>query len=202
MEKDVTQQQGRITDNLARIIQIVQVEGRSGELRVGRGEGINAEIGSIGFTNGQIVFAQIGSYMGPDALNILINWGKCVFVFIPHLTTGPLQRQTGPIQSQRETSPIVPQMRQLSPPQTDQPNAASANSAVPLTAVPRATMSVMKAIGIIEKAGLPRLYRQVILAIDGRQAVGELIRSINCTPEEMSQILQTLEELTIIRVVR
>ncbi|GHO74129.1 hypothetical protein KSD_19000 [Ktedonobacter sp. SOSP1-85] len=63
-------------------------------------------------------------------------------------------------------------------------------------------MSVMKAIGIIEKAGLPRLYRQVILAIDGRQAVGELIRSINCTPEEMSQILQTLEELTIIRVVR
>ena len=201
MEKDVTQQQRRITDNLARIIQIVQIEGRTGELRVRRGEGINAEIGSIGFTNGQIVFSQIGSYMGPDALNILVNWGKCVFVFIPHLTTGPLQ-QTGPIQSQRETSPIVPQLRQLSPPQTDQPNVASANSAFPLTAVPRATMSVMKAIGIIEKAGFPRLYRQVILAIDGRQAVGELIRSVNCTPEEMSQILQTLEELTIIRVVR
>ncbi|GHO66667.1 hypothetical protein KSC_055590 [Ktedonobacter sp. SOSP1-52] len=201
MEKDVTQQQGRITDNLSRIIQIIQVEGRTGELRVGRGEGINAEIGSIGFTNGQIVFAQVGSYIGPDALNIMIGWGKCVFVFIPHLTTGPLQ-QTGPIPSQRETSPVIPQLRQSAPQQGGQPAAASGNNAFPLTAVPRATMSVMKAIGVIEKAGLPRLYRQVILAIDGRQAVGELIRSINCTPEEMNQILQTLEELTIIRVVR
>lgn len=202
MEKDVTQQQGRIADNLARIIQIIQVEGRTGELRVRRGEGINAEIGSIGFTNGQIVFAQIGSYMGPDALNILIGWGKCVFVFIPHLTTGSLQQQTGPIQRQRETSPVIPQLRQSASQQGEQPDVANANNAFPLTAVPRATMSVMKAIGIIEKAGLPRLYRQVILAIDGRQAVGELVRSVNCTPEEMSQILQTLEELTIIRVVR
>jgi Mn-dependent DtxR family transcriptional regulator len=62
-------------------------------------------------------------------------------------------------------------------------------------------MSVVKAVGMIERAGLPRTYRKLILLIDGQRSIGELAITMNCQPSEMKQMLQELERLTVIRVV-
>ena len=79
---------------------------------------------------------------------------------------------------------------------------SDALGSLPLTAVPRATMSIMKAIASAERAGLPPLCRSIILAIDGRTTVRELVERIGCTPQEMSFALLGMERLAIVRITR
>ena len=63
-------------------------------------------------------------------------------------------------------------------------------------------MSVLKAVKAIEMAGLPRPYRQLILLIDGQRSLEELIVTLGMEPGEVSQMLQTLEQLKVIRLLR
>jgi Domain of unknown function (DUF4388) len=241
VEKYVSQQQGSITDSLVSVIQFIQKDGRTGELRVGRGEGVNTEIGSIVFNNGQVVSAQLGAYTGPAALNILMTWGRCVFIFSPVTSPGiPLQSspaldrrvppqsspaldrrvppqsspsldrrvplQSSPSLDRRESQPLesFPPIRRPgnSSPSLERQSGALPGMSIPLIAIPRLTMSIVKSIAAVEQAGLPRAYRRVVLLIDGRHSVNDLIISIGCTPEEMQQILQTLERITVVRIAR
>jgi len=221
----VSQQQKKITDSLISVIQTIQTGQWTGELRAQRDDGLNTEIGSIMFVDGQIVAAQIGSYQGMLAFNVLKTWGRSVFTFTPNTPpplsrwnsstlklpdgfetpppiTGPQRPVTGPQPS------ITGSQRPVTGPQpsiTGPQRAISApqqGTGLSLTAIPRATMSIIKARGIIEKAGLSRTYRQLILLIDGQRSVGDLTITMGCTPLEMQQMLQQLEALSIIRIPR
>ncbi len=211
MEKNVPQQQGKITDNLASVIQIIRVESGTGELRAMRGEGIESERGSIKFVNGQIVYAQVGPYQGPTAFNILNTWGRCVFFFfavnmqhsgsLPALLPEPPQQH-----SPRDTTsvgilPFTGGQTPLPIPQEHQPELPPATT-IPSTAIPRATMSAVKAVALIEKAELPRTYRQIFLLINGRRSVHDLIIRAGCAPEDMYRVLETFEKLAVIRIIQ
>jgi hypothetical protein len=97
------------------------------------------------------------------------------------------------------TDPFL-SIRRFRSPSTGPQLPVSPSGPLSLAAIPRATMSVVKAIAAIEKAGLPRTYRQVILKVDGRNTVNDLIGLSGCSLEEMQQILYTLEKLMIIRI--
>jgi len=311
----VSQQQGRITENLMNVIRSIQRDGITGELRVGRGEGAQMEYGSITFINGQVVSAQLGSYTGVTAFNILATWGRCLFVFgqsapastsLPSSSNWPNQSASGGVRPGNAGHGIVPSQGNSNAPRQDvswpgnpriapeqsnvnRPNQHTSsvswpgagnpasgpgitppaqsnpgwlkqpvsnaswpgnqnpdyqNSSspgldrqnqdtplpsealsplrrsgpvpavrppstnpgmpvpIPLTAIPRATMSVVKAVGAIERAGLPRSYRQLILKIDGRNTINDLIGLAGHPPEALDQMLHDLENMMIIRIPR
>ena len=212
----MSQQQGRITDSLASVVQFIQAEHKTGELRVQRDEGRGLEQGTIIFMDGRIVYAQTGPYQETRALEVLQTWGRCIFLFSQHPTmnnnethlpaspsqTSPVQHS--PAQGPRDVQPFGPfpsaQRTPPTPAHYSRPSETHPNLAMPLTVIPRATMSVIKAIKLIEKEGLPRTYRQIFLLIDGQQNVNDLLRLTNgtVTPEEVVTILRTLENLTVI----
>jgi len=249
----VSQQQENLTDSLISVIQAIQTGRGTGELRAQRDDGSSMEIGSILFINGQIVAAQIGSYNGMVAFNMLKTWGRCVFIFIQNpppqpspqnrpsgrtplfetspSITGPQASVTGarpPVTGARPMgarpvtgsqtsvtgphSPITgPQpsitgsQSSITGPQTPlpaQPRVQHPDAGLLLTSIPRATMSILKARGIIEQAGLSRIHRQLILLIDGQRSVSELTIAIGCPPQDMRQMLQELEALSVIRIPR
>ncbi len=210
----MSQHQKKTTDSLISVIQAIQTGQWTGELRAQRDDGLNTEIGSIVFMNGQVVAAQIGSYQGMQAFNMLKMWGRSVFAFTPHTplplspwnnsapmqtppppVTGPQQAVTGPQQAVTGPQNAITGSQRALP-------AWQQNTGLSLTAVPRATMSILKARRIIEQSGFPRTYRQLILLIDGQRSVGDLIMALSCTPLEMQQMLQQLESLSIIRIPR
>jgi hypothetical protein len=201
----VSQQPARITDNLTSVIQVIQKGRESGELRAKLDDEASKEVGTIVFANGQIVAAQVGPYQGVEAFNILKSWSRCVFVFVRDAPTARLP-QSGPLPQSSGQTPFERRMPTTGPQQsvngsrTPLPEPPS-DSTLSLTFVPRATMSVVKAIGIIERAGLSRTYRQLILLVDGRRSIGELAITMSCPHQEMRQMLQELERLTIIRIV-
>ena len=256
----MSQQQGRVTDNLANIIQRIQLEHRTGELHVKRLDGQTIEQGSITFIDGRAVRAQLGSYQDATAFNILCTWKQCIFIFatqssgsyqlpspsqkipLPPNNTAPnsgsLDRfsptQTAPLKDypQSQTSPLnnlsssgtysLPsQNSPISRPEWTQPlegfpssarNTSASpesdkqrsihplTSSIPLTVVPRATMSVVKAIGLINKAALPRTCRQILLLIDGQHSVNEIIIMANMPSEETIKALNALEKLSVITI--
>lgn len=217
----MSQQQKKTTDSLISVIQTIQTGQWTGELRAQRADGLNTEIGSIVFVNGQIVAAKVGSHQGLLAFNILKTWRRSVFTFTPN-TPPPLSQSNSSAlkpPDRYETPPPVtgPQrsitgpQRPITGPQSSITGITGSQRAIPaqqqgaglsLTAVPRATMSIIKARGIIEKAGFSRSYRQLILLIDGQRSVGDLIIAMGCTSLEMQQMLQQLEALSVIRVPR
>ncbi len=189
----MSQQQERTTDSLTSVIQAIQKNQGTGQLRARQDDGLSTEIGSILFVNGQIIAAHVGSYQGIIALNILKTWGRSVFIFTQNTPPPPLLSQdSSPRQKLLEThatttGPMSITTRQQS-------------SGLSLTTIPRATMSIIKARGIIERAGFSRAYRQLILLIDGQRSLSELAVTIGCTPQDMQKMLQDLERLSVIRM--
>ncbi len=200
----MSQQPARIADNLLSVIEVIQRGRESGELRARLENEASTEVGTIVFANGQIVAAQVGHYQGTEAFNILKSWNRCVFVFVRNNLSR--QPQSGPLPDSPartplvQYSPITGPQQPIAAPRTPLPEPAS-DGVLSLTLVPRATMSVVKAVGIIGHAGLPRTYRQLLLLIDGRRSIGELAITMNCQHSEMKQMLQELERLTVIRIV-
>ena len=194
-----------MTDNLVNIIEMIQQQRLSGELRVKRSENTNGEIGLIIFTDGQAVYAQVGTYRGAVAFKTLYTWKQCIFIFVARSSN--TTQQTPPLSQNGPAlpSPSMP-LQSLSPTPGDEPP-LSANEQqqanvptgpIPSIIVPRATMSVIKAIGLINQAALPRTYRQVFLLIDGHHSVNDLIAMTGIPREEILPMLRTLENLAVI----
>ena len=78
----MSQQRETTTNNLADVIQVIQIGHRTGTLTVERGEGTIFEEGIIVFVNGQIIDAKCGQQSGPVALGWLTTWTICRFSFI------------------------------------------------------------------------------------------------------------------------
>ncbi|MCK4762367.1 MAG: DUF4388 domain-containing protein [Candidatus Aminicenantes bacterium] len=73
--------------NLADVMQLVSNSRQSGRFVLTRGSG---DSGYIIIKDGELVHAQVGNFMGEDALFTLIAWGKGEFVF----EEGPFAEQT------------------------------------------------------------------------------------------------------------
>ena len=88
------------TSRLGNIIQMITLARTSGVLRALRGQGPLREAGEIRFIDGEPVSAQLGHMTGAGALNVLMNWGECLYAFdeagrTEAPGTGPLYHNDG-----------------------------------------------------------------------------------------------------------
>jgi len=105
----MSQRRGTITDQLANIIQVIQLGKKTGRLTVERDDGADRVPGEIHFTHGRITQAHCGEMSGQQALNWLATWGECRFLFIPSPNgSGPQAFSPSPTQPLPRIEPHLP----------------------------------------------------------------------------------------------
>jgi len=184
------QQRGTTTDWLANVIQVLQLGRKTGVLNVERGEGITREEGMIVFVQGQITQAYLGQQSGHAALVWLNSWGSCRFTFI----AGQIERTTGPLAPLPRTGSLHTQA--LIRPGPAEKRFSGDAGAMP--SLPYHTRQTGEALHILERAGLSRMHRRLLLLIDGQRTLEELERLLGRTQYEVQQLLHDLLVLGLI----
>lgn len=199
----MTQRRGTSTDQLANLIQVLQLGRKTGVLTVERGEGSHLEQGDITFVQGQITEAHAGRLNNQVALNWLKNWGACRFTFgslngerptipLPSLTTDTQTKQVT-----RETNPHMPIASAQTPVRT--PPAVGTGPLKDTSPVPHRILPVEEALRLLELGGLSRAHRHLFLLIDGHRPTVELARLVGRKPDEIFKLLRDLEYIRVIR---
>lgn len=79
----MTQRRVTATNQLATVIDVLQLGKKTGTLTVERGEGATFEEGTMTFVSGQVIQATLGPYIGREAATRLFSWQACRFMFVP-----------------------------------------------------------------------------------------------------------------------
>jgi hypothetical protein len=180
---------GSSTDNLADVIQVLQLVRKTGLLQVQRCTvGNSVEQGTITLYDGQVVDATVNQLRGQDAFKKLMTWTVCYFVLeaAPPTTTfsDPLQPVAGvPV---RVT--------------TTEEQKYSKELSATYSVVPRRLLQINGALPDFNRLGLSRAHRQLFLLIDGKRSVYELIGLIRRHPQEVLGILSDLESTDLINL--
>jgi hypothetical protein len=180
------------TDRLVSIIQLIQFGKRTGVLTARRGEGVALEEGSITFSKGQVTRASIGRHTGAEALNMLTTWGNCRFLFLSsdETETGPFLQLSPSLDPARNTGPL-----DANGTVRERYNGyASATPQAPYRIRPLDT-----ALRMIENLHLSRAHRQLLLLIDGHRTVTELARLMSKSEQDITKLLQDLEQASAIQ---
>jgi len=209
------QGRGTVTDQLINVIQVIQLGRKTGVLTVERGEEETRQEGEIVFVSGQITEAYCGKLSGQKALSWLCTWGLCRFNFVPsERTTRPLPalpkapttqtnlytgQDTNP-QSRIPTTPFPPigengqkdQSGSTTGPLSASTNAGNAYS-------PRRILQDDEALRLLEHSKLSRTHRHLFLLIDGRRSMGELVRVMGRSQEEVQRMLYDLARIGVIQ---
>ncbi len=200
----MSQRRGTTTDQLANIIQVLQLGRKTGRLTVERGQGMTTEQGEIVFVHGQITASRTGQITGPQALQRLGTWGVCRFLFVPAETersTGPLTAlpPTAASPSSRDTNPSL---RTLAPSQMGVAQRAQTGQYPPIPPgmlPPQRIRQDNEALHYLTRAGLSRVHLRLFLLIDGRRSITELVRLMGRGPEEVQHLLHDLEIVGVIQ---
>lgn len=207
----MSQQRETTTNNLADIIQLIQIGHRTGTLTVERGNGNSYEEGNVVFVNGHITEAKNGPYYGPTALGALTTWTTCRFAFIvampPAYNTGPLNIQSQPMQlmppqpttRQLSTNPNMRSIVPIPPTQITGPNHSLVSMAQSTVNIPYRTQAHNNVLAYMEQAGLTREHRRLFMLIDGQRTTQEIISLMGKIPEKMLELLSDLEKHGLIR---
>jgi hypothetical protein len=196
----MAQQREAATDRLVGIIAHIKMERKSGQLRVKRGEGPTTEEGSVTFAQGQVTQASVGRRSGVEAVNWLTTWGHTRYIFLSvsgevelPFASALLDFSTGGV----STSPSLPTARV----NTDRLDTENLHlTPLPAEEVPRACIQTQEASAQIERAGLSRAHRRLILLIDGHRSVHELAPLIGKSAGETRSMLHDLEWLGIVQI--
>jgi hypothetical protein len=183
-------QRETLTDNLADIIQVLQLGYRSGTLTVERMVGQTREEGSIVFVNGRVVDARVNQYDGVRAFNYLKTWRSCRFSFID---AGDAEPEV--LQSRSQSFPRIP-TRPL--PQHLQ-NAADSHNMAWSSPFPRRLQAGEAALANPPPLQLERAYRRLLLLVNGQRSLSELARLMARDPEEVQVMLDALERAGLIQ---
>jgi hypothetical protein len=204
---------GTTTNTLANIIQVIQLERKTGILRVEHGAGARYEEGYILFVQGQVMQAQVGQFTCQAALTWLSTWHACRFTFLPaqaeevERVTDPLAtlpripdipksahstlntRDTSPTSSIAPTVPPTAQDKHVPDPPADYSYA---------TRIPYRTCCIDEALRRLNGSALSRTHRHLLLLVDGRRTIAELVRITGRKPEEVQQLLLELEIIDVL----
>lgn len=209
--KTVAQQHETTTDRLVGIIANLKLERRSGRLTVRRGEGLTAEEGTLLFVQGQVTQANVGRRSGPDALNWLSTWRQARYIFTPTdageeaMGASVLLPPALPSPNGNASHAVPPAAQsngsRWDPPQINANRSNSAHPDPPAYEVPYGIVELATATALMDRSGLPRLYRRLYLLIDGYRSVAELAPLLGRTIVEVRAMLRNLESLGIIRLI-
>jgi hypothetical protein len=205
----MAQQKETITNSLADVIQVIQLGRKSGVLTVERGDGERFEEGMITFVNGQAVEAQTTVLNGQNALRLLGSWGACRFAFIPTPTpeipsipasvSTPAFERGMTDKGTHPRIPISPLRESAARRQASNGRTGQVNSFIPATIVPHLVISLEESLHRVDQLGLSRLHRRLLLLVDGKRNVAEIVRLIGPTQYEVQKLLADLELAEIIQ---
>ncbi len=183
-------QRETLTDNLADIIQILQIGYRSGTLTVERTASQITEEGYIVLVNGRVVDAKVNQYNGSQAFNYLRTWKNCRFSFIDAGYTEPemLQGRSQP-SSGTTTRPLLQNSH----------SATNAHNVVRPSLFPRRLQAGEAALVTPQSLQLERAYRRLLLLVNGQRSLSELARLMARNPEEVQTMLDALEYAGLIQ---
>jgi hypothetical protein len=206
------------TNNLADVIQVIQIGHRTGTLTVERGEGTTFEEGVIVFVNGQIIDAKCGQQNGPVALGWLTTWTTCRFSFIvdaslnsqppsypqpnaPHTTTNPglgsgSRSGSGPFSTRTNNSNTRSQTPHTNPSATNTNRSNKPNHFIVQT--PYRIRTDNSVLAFIDQVGLTREHRRLFMLIDGQRTTQELVSLMGRNPEKVIELLTDLERAGIV----
>ena len=208
------------TNNLADVIQVIQIGHRTGTLTVERGESTTFEEGTIVFVNGQIIDAKCGQQSGPVALGWLTTWTTCRFSFIvdaSKTSTNPSYPQIGSQQTTTRSGtfssrPNTSSRSNISSRTDSRNNTPHTNpitnrnqSTNPLSIpnhfvvqTPYRIRTDNSVLSFIDQVGLTREHRRLFMLIDGQRTTNELISLMNKNPEKVIELLTDLERAGIV----
>lgn len=179
---------GTVTNNLADVLQILQLAHKTGLLEVERvGVGNVVEQGTITLDRGQVTDAKFGTHRGAAAFEMLSKWGACYFTF--HTSTE--SRNVATLNTPVLRSPITNPLRK---------EPTTGPLGVPVSGAAYRVYAVEEALPLFASKGLTRAHRQLFLLIDGQRTAQQLARLIGRTPGEIESLLADLERSGFIRL--
>lgn len=196
----MTQRRVTATNQLATVIDVLQLGKKTGILTVERGEGTTYEEGTMTFVSGQVIQATLGPYVGRDAATKLFSWQACRFMFVPTL---PEQLSSGML----PTPQTQPEVKAVTRPGTtrplyrlEQPDPTTHGDLSLRPAIAAYSKESMNAVlRILDQQRLSRTHRRLFLLIDGRRSIKELATLIGRTPGETATMLADLERAGLIQ---
>lgn len=215
------QQPNTETDQLANVIQVLQLGKKTGVLVVERDTGSNIERGRLMLADGRITHVSAGQRRGQEALAWLQQWGPCRFSFSleqnasypsqAHYTSALLpqgsERDTGPGPAFETQLPITtPKTRPLQQPtwtgSLSNSRTISNSWSHPSNAwatTPFRTRHIEGGLHVIEHMGFSRAHRRLFLLIDGRRTLQDLARLLAYEPTQVYHLLKELERAGVIQ---
>src|SRR5216110_1436537 len=174
-----------VIDNLAKIIQAIQVGRTTGSLVATRGDGASYELGTLVFVNGRVVQARVGRREGREAFNWLSTWGKCRYTFVLSVTS---ERAAESLLGGDQDDQF---MQEESRPSSD--GSGEMNERVPYKNKP-----VGYGLQVLSEKSLSRTHRHVFLLVDGPRRVGDLMRLLQLNENEVLTLLYDLQDTGVI----
>ena len=206
----MSQQRETVTDRLVSVIRTIQLGRQTGILTVQRGEGVSLEEGNLTFVNGQVTQATLGRRTGSEALNALTTWGNCRYTFVSPenqaKTAIPASPSTDRPLSDASRNPRTPmpfsrtQTEPLGTEAKGRDEPGKQNPPTPLPVAPYRIQPLESALRSIERLGLSRTHRHLLLLIDGERSITELIRLTGRNQSEVHELLRALERAAIIQI--
>jgi hypothetical protein len=186
---------------LATIIQRIQMESRSGLLIVKRGKESNKEEGTILFINGKMEEARAGRRTKFDAFKYLCTWEQYEFSFNAPDGRTLLFSSPSPAPKAYQLPPSTPSipLARLSTPLQLKPAMVEKETPESTVLIPHHSRKrLAEGLQVIEKMGLTRGHRRLFLLINGERSVVELARLTASNKDELCQRLHDLEDAAVV----
>ena len=193
-------QRGTETEQLFQVIEVIQLGRKTGVLSVERDTQGRIESGRIQFDHGQMSDVRGGQneeLRGTAAIRWLRTWGRCRFFFLSSDSDSlPAAPSARALPSQGTQPLMSANVRELSPRNTSRDT--SPRLSATHADVPHPVQTVEQGLALIERAGLSRTHRHLLLLIDGRRNSVELSRLTGRKLNELQKALNDLARLGII----
>jgi hypothetical protein len=196
----MSQRRGTETSQLSNVIQVLQLGRKTGILSVEREGNQGIEEGRIAFMQGNITEAQLGRLIGQAALSLFGTWNTCRFIFTP-MQVEKITRPLPAIPPYKFSESTDPRLPTISPGMTESGKRTTdylpISELSPTFRAPQRLRSADEALRLLERAGLSRGHRHLLLLLDGQRTIPELSRLMNRGEEEVKHLLHDLAQLGI-----
>ncbi len=194
------------TDDLASVIDAIQLGRKTGVLTVRRGDIMKQEEGFIVFINGHPARASMGRLNTQEALRWLATWRICRFNFVaslpPYLDAAPNPLSPSGERSPALRDPVTP----LSPTGPIPSGTYTRPESGSITPGLRAAYeAVHRVCGVdeglyrIDRSGFSRTHRRLFLLIDGRRTLHELAQLLGRSASEVQEMVIQLAQRGLVQ---
>ncbi|HEU5229868.1 MAG TPA: DUF4388 domain-containing protein [Ktedonobacteraceae bacterium] len=194
-----------VTENLAQVIDTIQLGRKTGVLTVQRGEGSAFEGGMVIFVNGRPARAQVGYLNTAESLERLAFWRECRFAFLPYIPPDLALSSPALLSGKSpSTTSVTGKYPALPGPQSSAVNNPAFPGVQPrmpsfLQCAPYRIKQVDEAMYIMAQQGFPRIYRRLLLLLDGSRTIIELAQLFGQSPDEIYQLVSHLEAAGLVQ---